>query len=382
MNGEDVGHVYINTYPRGYSSGWSDGKGDVYDHAYPPYANYEHNTYHQPQYTFNRENADEFQEYDQAGDYVGNEIYVESKASQAGQLDEDGHLQVEDLYGVQSAVLYAQFTGSLDDFQKNPRKAVWTLSHENQKQLMLNNRSNNRANATDSDRSGDLSKAIIVGASVINTSSSFGTDLGLKITGMEPRVLTGNGNFSWIIGANSGYQPVGRSVYQPNNIFTRYMYKNYDVCDTKSLNAQVRFDMGGENTAMVDTRGFVWDVMMRNVGTQDSWGDFSHTLRDIEDERRAGQLRNPFVEVPRAIADFVHGSIKEQVEQIEKSFVDLRNFRCSVQRVDGEAWNQCNGLIGESVVFDEQSKMKLREHALYKTCTASAAIEIKYVLYE
>lgn len=309
----------------------------------------------------------------------GDEIpeYVESNATEAGLIDENGHLQMDDLFGVQTIVIYPQVKDSLENYAKDPSKTVWTMSRDNLASTRHNTRTNNRANATDDDLTGDLSKAVFLEARLLYTNNDSPVDVGFKVTGLEPRGFTDRDRYSWVMPAKSKYQKVDESIFEPNNFFTKHMYKNYEKVNLTSLKNQIDFEKGSPNHALVDTQGFVWDIIMRNADNLQHWNtvaDYLHDLDETATER--------YVQIPLEIAEEVHASVKEQKDRIEASFVDMNKLRVSFHRTDGEEWSQCAGLVGDAIAYGEQSKQTMTSHALHSTSSISCAIELKYIQSE
>lgn len=343
---------------------------------------YNPQSYPPPRATYNFNNDQVKGQEDVGDEYAYSDQYVESKAEEQGMFDEDGHLQVRDVYGHQKIIIDAKMRGSREQLAKNPSKTVWRPTPAVLDNFKNNNRMTNRSNATDKDRTGDLRKAIILGVRVLDTYSDYDEDVGLHITGVEPRVITDNSKFAWTIDGKSGSKTVNQPIHQPDNIFTIEMAKDYAKCNSQSLRSQVRFDMGSDTHANVDTTGFVWHVIMNNADRVAEWAQHVDDLYDIEADRRAGNLKSRFAEIPMPIARYVYDSIDEHLKKIEEAFIDFRNFQVSFHTVDGEDWNQCRGLIGEAAAMGKESKQTLMAVALNKPCRVGAKIEIEYIVHE
>ena len=363
---EDVGRHYIvaedgRMYGGG-RSGWSDMKGDVYDTPYVVQNTHYHHD-------------DDRRYYDQPRRGVSEEIGEECVDEEVPETGE--HLTSNDVYGVQTAFIYPKIRGSLEEWANNPDKTVWTMSPKNLSQIRHNIRTVNRANATEEEFTGDLSRAVLLGARVINTKGKCPTDVGFNLSGLEPRVFTDNNRYAWLVPGDSGNMQVNESIFTPDSTFSRYMYERVEKCDLKSLDQQMRFDIGADsNHALVDKRGYAWQVIMRNTYSQTHWAPYANELYAMNND-----MSSRFAEVVKPIAEEVYGEIKADLENIGQHFVDLRTLEVKFERDDGEAWNQTNSLVGESMAFDEKSKLRLQDHTLNKQNEVGAMIELKFVLY-
>jgi len=310
------------------------------------------------------------------------EAYFEpSNAQIAGEIDEQGHLQAEDLYGVQTKIFNMTCNGSLEQFAANKGKATWKLSPDMQSLLRQVTSTTNRSKATSDDLTGDLTKAVLLQATVLEQRNSFPVPIGLNIPGMVPQVYSENKRYNWILEPNTGTSPVNQSIFEPDNVFTKYMYSNLQKLDVESLEKQVRFDVDptGES-ALVDHNGIVYDVLMRNVCSGKFSEDDTQYLLDVDERVRS----NPYsmgAPIPTDIAKEICEAIKGPLEVIEKSFVDMRKLHGRFERADGEHWNSFSGLIGEAAGMDADSKGFLKQHALTSSYSASVKVQIKYIVY-
>lgn len=325
------------------------------------------------QYTFEEDNLSE--EYSDEEAHFG-----PSDAQIAGQIDEDGHLQAEDLYGVQTKIFNITINGSLEQIAGNNKLTTWRLSDDMQKQLKQVISSTNRSKAGDEHLAGDLSKAVLLQATILQERSDFPIPIGVKIPGLVPQVYTNNSRYNWVIDKDTRTNTINQSIFEPDNVFTKYMYEKLQKLDMETLNQQVDFEKDPSGKfAMVDTNGFVWDVIMRNAAQGKFRGAEDH-LFGI-DEQVANSQYSFGAKVPMEIARSVYDAIKEPLQNIEKSFVDMRKLCARFERADGEHWNSFGGLIGEAAGLDKDSEGYIKEHKINTPYSASLKVLIKYIVY-
>lgn len=307
--------------------------------------------------------------------------YENSMSKVAGQIDNQGHLQAEDLYGVQTKIFTVRCQGSLEQLASNPAKATWKLSPEMQKLLRQVTTTTNRSKADEDQLVGDLSKAVILQSTVLQERSDYPIPIGLSIPGMVPQVYDSNSRYNWIVEKETPTTTVNQTLFEPDNLFTKYMYEKLEKLDIESLNNQIRFEKDPNAPhALMDPNGFAWQIMMKNV-YQGNFPGVEQDLLEIHDSVQNNRNRAVFVKVPVDVAREVHAAIEQPLKSIESSFVDMRKFTCTFERADNQHWNSTQGLIGAAAAADQDTKNYLKANALNNEYSASVKIMIKYIVY-
>ena len=168
----DNGVIY---HRRGYDggSGWSGGNDGFYE---------ERGVYHHG---------------DHPRGYMGDEVGEGAQAVEGEESND--HLQINDVYGHQTMIIFAQIQGSLKDFAATPSLTTWKMNPKILEHMKTNTRVTNRSNATKADLEGDLTKVIILDAHLIDTGNSFKTNIGIRCTGMQPKTFTRDNLFDWVL---------------------------------------------------------------------------------------------------------------------------------------------------------------------------------------
>jgi hypothetical protein len=297
----------------------------------------------------------------------------------AGQIAADGHLQAEDLYGVQTKIFNMSCSGSLEELAANPSKAKWQMSSEMQKLLRQVTSTTNRSKAGEEQLAGNLSKAVLLHCSILEQRNDYPVAIGVNIPGMVPQVYDRTSRYNWIIENNTPTTLINQPIFDPDNVFTRYMYEKLQKLDMASLNDQIRFEKDPNAPhAHMDPNGFAWQIMMKNVHQGKFQGADDHLLA-LNDSVQYNS--NVLLKVPVAIAREVYEAIKEPLQKIESSFVDLRKLECTFTRVNNEPWNSISGLIGETVGMGHDSQTYMQETNLTAQKSASIKVQIKYIVY-
>lgn len=294
----------------------------------------------------------------------------------------DSHIREKDLsYGLQTKILNMTFTGSLEDIASNSGKAVWKISDNQQDRMKQVTALTNRSKVDKSALEGDLSKAVLVHAQLLQERNDFPVQLGLHIEGLVPKVHTANDVYNWVFEPNTATTMVGQDIFEPDNVFAQQMYESLEKLDTASLKQQIRFDVDPTGkTAMFDPNGYAWKVLARSV-KQGVFPGFEDHFYDICDQVRSTGEFGFGARVPTEIAREVYDAIEAKLKNIESSFTDLRKLHSRIERTDGEPWNSHTGLIGEAASLDSDSKGMCKSNAIQSIYTASAKVLIKYFVY-
>lgn len=313
---------------------------------------------------------------------MSSEEYASEDAEIAAEVDDDDqdHLMADEVYGTQTKILHITFNGSLTGIAKGQVKTTWSLNDEMKKELKHVTASNNRSLAKDDDKIGDLSKAVLLEASIIQERSNFPVDIGVEIPGLKPNTLSSSQRYNWIITQETPTTTVKHSIFEPDSIFTKKDYKKSELLDMLTLDAQVDFnkDPSGK-IARVDSDGFVWWNIMNNCAQGNFQGYEDHLFELDEQAQRSRHAIG--LPVPTEIAKPVYDNLKSRLLKLEKSFVDLRKFRIKFERADGEHWNSKTNIIGEGISLDEDSNAQINDMKLTEPYSATLKVELKYIMY-
>lgn len=300
---------------------------------------------------------------------------------EAGLLDQDGHLQVEDLYGVQTIRFTASVRASLEELANNPQKAVWRLPSEAQRFLQKVTSKVNRTNATKDDLIGDPSRAILLKASVKQIRNQFPIDWGLDINGLMPNHLTSHGRHNFVLYSNTAPTQCDVNIFEPESIFNKLDYSKYGKLTPEALKREIMLpEDKQEQFADIKVGGIAWDLLIRNAAND-------HYVPEVADEllKLNEQLVNqPFtrkVQVPVEIGKELYDGISAPLAKIDQSFVDMRKTQVRFSRLDGEPLNSFNGLVGDAVGLGADDGEQLQKHHLATPYQADVDLEIQYVCF-
>jgi hypothetical protein len=305
----------------------------------------------------------------------------QSMADIAGGIDEEGHLQESDLWGVQTKIFDISFSGSMEQFATDPRLTVFKLGSNMTPHLKHVTAMHNRDKARTEDREGNPAKAIILNAQVVEQHNDFPVKLGIKIKHLVPMVLGKNAN-NWSLNPYCPTQTVGKHaghIFEPANIFKRFMYEKLDRLDTAKLAKEIRLDQAEDGYVPYRTDGISWRLLQQNV-YDDVFPHFTEQFYDIEDELEASRRRRFKVDIPQDVASTMYKAIEAPLKEFEKSYVDLNDFNAVLLRDDGEAFNSTAGLIGEAYGSDADSRDEESSHNVTRVSHAGIKLKLSYVL--
>jgi hypothetical protein len=329
--------------------------------------------------------------YETAGDdiqdgYPQELTFAESNASFAGGIDEEGHLKVDDLYGVQKKTFYIKTPAgcTLEDLAANHKNGVfWQVPAEMRTFLKHVGRSTNRKDATGKDTYGELAKGLILNAQVISYHSTCPKDLAVDLPGLVPTYFSDTGRHNFVIPANSPNTVVKQNICEPDNLFTKQMYEKNQICSMKTLQSAIRFDIDpNKQTAHIATKTFPFKILCDNMGETGAFAEFAEPIvaKNKQVFLEAEMPGHQLVTVPAEIGKALFEKLAAPLKEIQKGYVDLNTYKARFTPVDGKAWNDVSGLIGESAVFGAQSAGFEVDHKLQTPFSAAMALEFEYVL--
>lgn len=310
-----------------------------------------------------------------------------SSALVSGEIDPEGHIQAEKLWGVQTKVIDITTPDgmTLEKAAAAHKNGIFFEVPEEQKRfLKMVTRSTNRTNVGEEDVDGDLRKALFVGAKVLSFHSDCPKKLNLDIPGLVPRWTTDKGRTNVAVPAHSGFQVLNYGIFDPDNYFTEWMYQHNQKCSLKSLEQQVRFDIDPTGqTAAINTHSVAWKVLCDNLfnpaskiaGAMESVYAKNRSIFENPDSRYS-QL----AQVPAPVAREVFDSIAAPLKEIEKAYVDFNDWRPRWTPANKEAWNSTNGLVKEATVFGKDSSEAEIEAKLNTPWSVGVQLEIQYIL--
>jgi len=328
-------------------------------------------------------------------EYEGDEIeddympvqFSPSQALVSGTIDPDGHLQAEELWGVQTKRFFITMPegATLEKLAASAKNGVsWEVPQEMKRLLRQVNKSQNRSTVSDSDLDGSLNKGLFVNAKVVSYTSDCPKTLALDIPGLVPTVYTNRNRHNFVLPANCGHNVCDRTIFEPDNYFTRYMYAHNQKCDLSTLDQQVRFDVDpSKQYAVINSHSVAWKVVCDNLSNPESqiahaadaiWAKNEHILTNPD------HANAQLAQVPTDVARLVYDSIAAPLKKIEESYTDLDNWRPKFSPANGEAWNSINGLVKDSTVFGTDSSAFETESKLNTPIHASVEVELSYVL--
>lgn len=330
--------------------------------------------------------------YDDMEDEIQDEYspvqFEQSAATIAGGIDPDGHLQAEELWGVQTKLfdITTPEGCTLEQLASSAKNGLfWEIPEEMKPYLKQVAKSQNRSAASKDDLDGDLNKALFLGAEVVSYYSDCPKRLAVDIPGLVPMVHTSTGRHNFVIPSTRGQVvPVGRSIFDADNIFTRHMYEKEQKCDIETLNQDIRFDVDPtKQFAVFNTHGIGWKVLMNNINSPSCPEILANAYDAIAAKNEhimGGDTQSPqLAQVPYKVGELIYNSIAEPLREIEKSYVDLENWKVKFSPANKEPWNSVNGLVKDATAYGTDAA---QDEVESKTCTpfqAGILIAMRYV---
>jgi hypothetical protein len=314
--------------------------------------------------------------------------FEQSNAPIAGRIDEEGHIQPTELWGVQKRTFMMQTTSgaTLEKLAASAKNGLlWSMPAEQKNYLKQVNKTNNRSEVSDKDLDGDLTKALFLSARIVGFWNDSPKDIALDIGGLVPTVHTDTGRHTYVIKPTGGnYTVLNKSIMEPENVFTKFMYAHNQKCNLKTLGQQIRLDHDKEKQiALMDSRGVGWKVLTDNLKSEDSpfigaldaiYSKNRHIFEDPDPEH------SQLAVVPYQIAEQVYNAIAAPLKTIEKSYIDFSNWRVKFSPADKQSWNSISGLAKDAVIYGVDAVDIEVSNKLNTPFNAGVEVELEYVL--
>lgn len=288
------------------------------------------------------------------------------------------HLKKDELWGVLTKTFVATVSGSLEEFANNPEKAVWTLPPDAQRFLQKVTANQGRTTATET--IGDLSRTILLDAKVTGVRNEFPCDIGFDLQGLVPNQLTNVGRHNYVVFGNQQPISVNDDFFEPDSLFNQMDYEKYGKLTPDRVAKEITFNDHDPDFSDIRVGGIAWDLLLKNALNDHYEKDVADELLKVNSQLHLNPLTRK-VQVPTDIARELYDGIMAPLNQMDKSFVDMRRFQARFMRADGQAWNSFSGLVGDSIGLDAQDGDAVSHHQLVKENRCSVKFQLSYVSF-
>lgn len=316
-------------------------------------------------------------------------FYIEDRAEETQPaytdllLGDNEHIREDEMFGVQTKIFNIRTPPGIT-LEKlaadNNGAIIWELPTELKQLLRHVTKTDNRTNVSEGDLEGKLSKALFLGASVISHYNTAPIDVAIDIPGLVPTVYGSNGRHNWVIPHNCPYTVIKTSIFEPDNIFTKFMYEHNMKCNIETLKEHIRLDHDkNKQNAVMLAHGVGWTVLKKNLDKPD-FADLRETIMRTNKHVFEEQHINHLVQVPYDIAEAVFESIAEPLRKIEARYTDFDTIHAKITREDKQPWNSIKGMASDAITYGEDNVGYELDQKLHQPWAASAAIEVKFIL--
>jgi len=320
--------------------------------------------------------------------YVDAPQFEQSNASIAGRIDEDGHIQAQELWGVQKRTFRMETPEdmTLEKLSACAKNGyLWQMPAEQKLFLKQVGKMTNRSEVSDKDLHGDLDKALFLSAKIVGFWNDSPKPIALDIGGLMPTVHTSTGRHTYVINPTGGaFTVINKNIMEPDNVFTKHMYSHNQKCNLNTLKKQIRLDHDPEKqVALMESLGVGWKVLLDNLRTEDS--PFASALDTIYTKNRH-IIEQPDLEhsqlavVPYQIAQQVYEAIAAPLKEIERSYINFSSWKVKFSPANKQAWNSISGLAKDSVVYGVDSAEVEVQNKLNTPFSSGVEVELEYIL--
>lgn len=301
------------------------------------------------------------------------------------QFENNRHMNSSDLHGVQSVTFDIDIEGLTPEELQSKHKNgfIWKPTAEQLKELRHNLAETNRKNAKDEDRAGSIKSALFLGASVLGQHNPDGPyKLGFDVYGLVGRNMAGGTTYAWTVPAKCPFVDMNKSIFEPDNIFKRWMYENNQTCNMKLIDQHINLhaDPNKEFCSM-DTSGIGWSTLQAKMQE----GIFPEHEEEIY-AKNEHIFQNPqghfLAIVPYAVGEAIKDYVKEPYLKSKNSLVDFEKFNVKITRADRKPWNHISGLAKLSMTSDNDDVQFEQDTILGTPIDAGMKLKIDYVLLD
>jgi hypothetical protein len=320
--------------------------------------------------------------------YVDAPEFGQSNATIAGRIDEEGHLQPQELWGVQKRT-FRMDLGEGMTLEKLAACAkngyLWQMPAEQKSYLKQVGKMTNRSDASDKDLHGDLNKALFLSAKIVGIWNDSPKPIALDIEGLLPTVHTSTGRHTYVVNPTGGaFTVINKNIMEPDNFFTKRMYEHNMKCDLKTLKQQIRLDHDQDHqVALMDSLGIGWKVLIDNLNAENS--PFAAATEAIYTKNRhifeqPDTEHSQLAVVPFEIAQQVYNAIAAPLKETEKSYINFSSWKVKFSPANKQSWNSISGLARDAVVYGADSTEIEVQNKLNTPISAGVECEIEYIL--
>jgi hypothetical protein len=284
------------------------------------------------------------------GDAEDDDVLVTHEAANDDVGQEVGtHVSADSFKHKKTLFLDVDVDASPEELNANPKLAEWNLKQELFKHFKLNVSDKDRANATEDKLFGNIEQIVPLNLEVVEHQNS----LPYKVDVHAEQHLMGktvhrHGSSIWSVMPDTSPSPVGRTVFEPSNIFDARMYEKAQLCTLKDLDEDVKLTAGNGKSragfATVATGTAAYDRLLKGLGDGE-WRKIALTERDLNDIYEPARHARA-VNVPLALGEALKGVLRSDLQEVIDRCINLEDFKFTLKRADGRAWNSPQGLHG------------------------------------
>lgn len=291
------------------------------------------------------------------------------------------HVKKEMFSKAQSTTLDIDIIASPAELAQTIESNIWKLMPHMNKELKQNMAIKNRDMASGDQLAGNLNRCIPLHLEIIQQKNEFPFAMGIHVTGMMDTTLHRHGQCVWRVPPNTQTMKVNEAAFEPKSKINAYMYSNYKMCTLEDLATDVKLigktaKNAGHCNVLVGSLAYetLVDHLSRGV-----WED-QHEQLNLEHIFEPG--RSPSVMITEKMGTELVNLLKEPIEEVANSFINLENFHIQVVRADGvNDFASPKNLIGELVGSDKVSGSKLNTDKLQKRYCFHIKAKLDYILF-
>jgi hypothetical protein len=258
------------------------------------------------------------------------------------------HVKADQFENHQQLFIDVDVDASPEQLAANPRLAQFNLKQELYKHFKENLSDKDRANATEDKLVGNISQIVPLNLEVVEHQNTFPYKMELRSPHFLGKTLHRSGNAIWTVMPGTAPTPVGRTVFEPANVFDERMYKKAQMCSLEDINEDIKMTPATKSRggfATVATGTAAHDRLLKGLEN----GEWRHVkltereLTDIWEPPRHARTIN----VPLGLGESLKQDLRNDLQEVIDRCINLEDFSFTLARADGNSkWNSPQGLHG------------------------------------
>lgn len=272
-----------------------------------------------------------------------------------GEAEETGkHMNAALLKNHQQLFLDVDVDASAEELAANPKLAEFHVKEEVHRHFKENLSDKDRGNATDDKLVGNVRTIVPLNLEVVEHQNTLPYKMKLSSNKhFVGKTIHRSGNAIWTVMPGTTPTPVGRTVFEPANIFDERMYNKARMCTMEDIDEDIKMTNATKARAGFSTvaTGTAAHERLKKGLDNGEWRKIRLTEAEMveifEPPRHARTIN-----VPLALGEALKADLRSDLQEVIDRCINLEDFVFKLERADGSKFNSPQKLHGALVGSD------------------------------